>query len=230
VDEAAQFLRRMRFSADRGDFAEGERVSILVDPRRDDQGEAFSALITCHAFGHRQVDWEALAVSSAYRAGGGVVSPVVRLDGRGQALFRSLPPGDYALFPHHRTGAFVVPHPAGRGERLAAEARDAEPEGEAPAPVLWHPRTQASADGRVVVTLSPVPSGVEAAFHTGDRGLAGARVAFAFIRADAGLLEGEQEVRLEPVPGAPGVWEGVWQGGVGFEAPGELVFRVRDEE
>ena len=109
--------------------------------------------------------------------------------------------------------------------RLGAESLQAQEPSNSPEPIR-----NASGPASRSTARSPAPSGVEAAFHTGDPGLAGARVAFAFIRADAGLLEGEQEVRLEAVPGAPGVWEGVWQGGVGFSAPGELVFRVCGEE
>src|SRR5215471_17475452 len=96
MEETAQLLRQIRFSHRYGAYAEGQYVAVSVDPRWNDDETTFRAMVSCLAFGHRQVDWAHLPIIITPESGGGT-SVLARLTSRGQILLPSLLPGEYRL-------------------------------------------------------------------------------------------------------------------------------------
>lgn len=100
ITEARLLLGEVCFSEDRGGYREGDRLSVLVDPRWNEDSQTIEVFVTCHVFGHRDVDWSGHAVT-ATREGSGKEGITVPLDARGQAFFPSLEPGRYTLSLTH---------------------------------------------------------------------------------------------------------------------------------
>lgn len=97
IAEAQALLGRLVVSGNRGGYLEGEHVAVLADPVQDDEPEGIWVLVTCHAFGHRRVDWEEYGIRARGekdREGPGVLAP---LDQRGQAFLKPPSPGSYSL-------------------------------------------------------------------------------------------------------------------------------------
>ncbi|MBN2566334.1 MAG: hypothetical protein JXB46_11550 [Candidatus Eisenbacteria bacterium] len=223
IKEIKQLAEGLRFSPNRGAIAEGEHVAVLVDPRWNDDGETLQVLITSHAYGHQKVDWSRLLFRAAAESEGSRLTFLQRPDDRGHALFKRLPPADYRIRALELVAVkpFAVIPEALRAESLAAAA------GEKPGDLfLEGPRVSRSADGRLMATVRPVPSGVEVAFETREKALAGARVAFALVAEDSGAVEVEAEVTLTPVKDEEGIWEGVWQSERAGTRPCRMVFQV----
>lgn len=222
IEEAARLIRQMRFSANRGAYAEGKHVAVSLDPRWNDDKETISVLITCYAFGHRQVDWVGQPVFIL----GEKVSAVSKFNLRGQAIQAGLPPGDYRLTTSPVYGRSVAPVPLPTRVQALAATGTARARGVAEKEGLLEPVVYESVDGRVRATVRQTKTGkTEVAFETNDETLAGATVRFAFVE-ESGRVELSDEVKLEPVEGEERLWEGYREELVEPSEPCELVFEV----
>lgn len=97
ITEARKLISEMQYSPNRGDFREKKHLSILVDPRYDPSTRLMRVLVTCHPFGHLTVDWEGYVVVTVQPGQEPLDSAFAFLDKRGQAIFDSLPSGNYTL-------------------------------------------------------------------------------------------------------------------------------------
>ena len=215
IEQAARLLRRMSFSANSGDYLEGEFLSVTVSPQWNEDHQTINVLINCYAFGQRRVAWEGLPVlvrpSAEEKASKKppLPSAVAFLSLRGQAIIPAIVPGEYQLSSSSCWGGSVsLPDRATWLFQGLAAASD-EP-----------PYVSESVDKKV--TASIVRAGAqesEIAFETAEPGLADALVRFAFVAPD-GEVEREGEVQLGPTG------TGVWNGKVRLREPCELVFQV----
>ncbi|MDW8367923.1 MAG: hypothetical protein RMK49_18940, partial [Abditibacteriales bacterium] len=203
IEEAARFLRQIHFHANRGAFAEGKHVAVLVDPRWNEGNETIRLLITCYAFGHRRVDWEGLPV---------FVEPQNRgdawlcfLNGRGQGIIPDLPPGDYRLSTSAQFGRSAAPVPFLTSALALAAAPKVGQD------VICGPHVYESTDGRLRATLRQTMAGTTVvAVETNEASLAGAVVRFAFVQ-ETGKIQLTDTVTLQPVEGEAGLCEGRWE-------------------
>ena len=97
LEEAKALVKKMAFSAASGDYLEGERVTVLVDPRLRDDDDTMDVLLTCLPSGIQTLNWTGLAVSATKERGAEEWCAVAFFDRRGQALFSSLSPARYSL-------------------------------------------------------------------------------------------------------------------------------------
>lgn len=204
IEEAGRLLRQMHFSANRGAYAEGQHVAVSVDPRWNDDNKTISVLITCHAFGHRQVDWAGLPVFVLPEGGRTEVPLPPRLDSRGQAVITKLPLGDYRLSASAQWGVSGEPAP------LAQKGP-------------WS-RVYSTHDGQAKVMVARTVTGeLVVAGETDNPHLAGATVRFSLVRKGEPLTQLSGELILKPCEEQPNLWEGRWvyQTQLGLAAAGE---------
>jgi hypothetical protein len=226
--EAATFLQHMRFSPVRGDFAEGKHVAILIDPNWNED-RTISVLIACRALGHRPVDWRRLAVWVEYEEAGerryAIASP---MDARGHTCLPPLPSGEYSLSAGSRAARKVVPQPRAMGYGAmpyVASGAEVSP-AELDEVVLSEPQKYFSLDGKTIVSVSPLESGICVAAETKEQKLSQHTVRFAFVEAESGKPELTGETVLQPVADDPGVLEGIWQGETTLSTPCRFVFHL----
>lgn len=213
IEEAARFLRQMRFWANRGAYAEGQHVAVSVDSRWNDDHQTIQTLITCYAFGHRRVDWEGVPVFVLPEREGKKEGWMLRLNARGQVVFPSLPPEDYHLSTSTQYGVESVP--------LRLRAVGAPQPKEAELPEIY---SYESIDGHVRATVYQTKEDkTVVVFETENEALADATVHFAFVQK-AGKVEQSAEVKLEPT--RVGLWEGRWENFIKLSEPCDLVFEV----
>jgi hypothetical protein len=219
IEEAARLLRQMRFSQNQGAYAEGQHVAVSIDPRWNEDNETVHVLVTCYAFGHRQVDWATLPVHVAPESGSTGVHAITRLDARGQTSIPKLPPGEYR--PSLRVKpARVAPVLSRQLERLAAQGEDEQTERR-----VWRGGEESDA---VSWTIEETEEGdVQVAFETNAEFLAGHVVTFSLIDPHSKQVQYSQRLILEPTRAA-GKWEGWVSIGsrTEFQGPYELFFEV----
>jgi hypothetical protein len=220
LQETTRLLSQMSFWANRGAYAEGRGVAISVDPRWDEDHETMQVLLTCHAFGERRVDWQALPVF-ARSAETRQVSGMTRLDARGQGVMARLQPDDYRLFVPERYGRSEAPLAFGsvsvQGNLAAAtEVR----------PDAFEPYLYDSWDGSVRATVYQTVEGLTVvAFETWEAELAGAVVCFAFLGMAGDILH-SASVELVGVEEEPGLLEARWEAEATFGALCSFEFGV----
>lgn len=234
--EAIRFLRGMRFSSNRGAYAEGEHVSVVVDPEWNEaDDETLAVLITCHARGPATVDWSKLKVAIRWEAGDAEIHDVLPFDADGRVLFPSVEPGKYVLATYQRAEGGLVP-PAQAYARAAAArpgaARVARVRGRAfrPTPAADLPpharREFVAPDASVSAVLEPTTEGIRLLVRTERPDLRGAQVTFVLIEAKTGAIVQQGQVCLERKASAPYQWEGEWKGAFSAVGPCELAFDV----
>jgi hypothetical protein len=194
---------------------QGRYVAISVDPRWEEDHATIQVVLTCHAFGHPQVDWQGLPVI-ARPAGQGVAGPgnvygMTWLDARGQGRMTRLQPDDYRLLVPERYGRGAEPLPFGisqaQGNLAAATEEPDEP---------FEPHIYTSPDGSLLATVRRTPDSTTiVAFETSDAALAGAAVYFAFVLESGEILH-SATVELAPVEEEPGLLEARWEAEVEF--------------
>jgi hypothetical protein len=186
IEETVQLLRQIQFSADEGGYAEGEYVGISVYPRWNEDQSRFSAIITCHAFGHQQVDWSCLLV--VVKSGDGALLAPLRLNSRGQAIKTGLEPGDYRVSAFEL--AVVTPpvplHQEGPWDRVYPSEDDR----------FWM-RVGRRETGELVVAAA-----------TRDPGFSGATVRFSFLLEGTKVMQPSGELTLEPSKEQENLWVG----------------------
>jgi hypothetical protein len=218
IEEAAQLLRQIQFSHLRGAYAEGQHVAVSVDPRWNADEMTFRAVISCMAFGHRQVDWAQLPVFIMPESGG--TPALARLTARGQTFLPSLVPGEYRL-SLRSTPMRLVPVLSQIEERLAAQAEnDIEAERRS-----WQGESE---DGALLWTLEVTEDEeIQIAFETLDERLADATVIVNLLDPTSHQTRYSQQLRLAPTR-TPGKWE-VWRS-LGprqeFQGPYDLDFAI----
>lgn len=215
--EAARLLATLRFSANRGDAAEGEHVIVTVTPIWNEGEDTIRVLITCSARAHTQVDWGRLPVRVQPEAGTGMAG-FGFLDQRGHATIRRLPPGRYALSTSTVHGSTAEAEVAPRAVAAGGEMHGA---GEVPSEPRLHPQCWSN-DGRLAATVEMAPHAARVTFEARDKGLAGRMVRFAFVAA-SGEVQLAAETRL-------GESETVWEGPVEFSEPCSFVFQLDESE
>ncbi|MGE0824214.1 MAG: hypothetical protein AB7G75_22700 [Candidatus Binatia bacterium] len=230
--EAAHLLWQVRFSANRGAVAKGERVTVIVDPRWSTDNTTIQVLIACHALWTHQEEWQRLVLIAQRTDAAAAVSHIASFNQAGAALFSSLPPGCYSLSAYERGRKLMAL------KRREASIHVNDEMVAAGEKVSAGPVTNKSLDGHITTTVSPTASGIEVAFETAEETLAGAQVQFALasrkenedeLTGQATLLTGA--VTLQSVPGQPRLWEGFWQGDVPASGSYELLFmRVQGNE
>lgn len=189
LEEVANFLCQMRFSANHGACAEGEHVAVTVDPRWN-KDNTFQVLIHCHAFGHWQVDWEGLAVF-VEAEGEGDASRVCFLNAQGLARIPSLVPGAYRLCAGYRLGPDDAYLPLN-------------------IPTAWS-RAYPSLDERLTLTIGRRPTGeFVVAAETRDPLLANGTVRFSFVDPVTLGVHMRQTLTLKPHAEQKNLWEGTW--------------------
>ncbi len=219
IEEAAQLCQQLHFSHRYGAYAEGQHVAVSVDPRWNEDESTFRVLISCLAFGHRQVDWTQLPVSITPESGGGP-SALARLSAQGQTLLPSLAPGEYRL-SLRLTPLRVVSVLSQREERLAAQAADDTVEERR----IWQGESE---DNALVWTLEETEDGeVQIAFETTDARLADAMIMFDLLDPLTHQVRAHQELQLEPAR-TSGKWEAWCSLGPRQDFPGpyELNFDI----
>lgn len=217
IEEAASLLRPLRFSQNRGAYAEGRHVAVSIDPRWNEDSESIRVLVTCQAFGHRHVNWARLPVQVLSESGG--VHAIARLDARGQASLPQLPLGEYRVSLRVKP-AGVSPVLSHRLERLAAQGEDEPTERN-----VWRGEDEATS---ILWTIEETEDGdVQVAFETGDAQLAGRTIAFHLIDQDSKRVQHSRRLALEPTR-IPGKWEGwcVLGSRTEVHGPYELVFEL----
>lgn len=220
IEEAARSLRQMRLHANRGAFAEGKHVAVIVDPRWNEDNETIRVLITCYAFGHRRVDWEGLPIFVESQSENGVAW-LCFLNRRGQAVVSNLPPGDYRLSTRLQPERVVPRVLEQQPEELAALAAQGEE-------VPRERRVWRGSKGSVVWTVEETEDGeVQVAFETEEECLAQHRIVFHLVEPDSRRVQHSGQLTLEPAS-TPGKWEGWCSLGSRAEVKGpyELVFDV----
>lgn len=218
LEEAAQLLRQLRFSENRGGYAEGRRVAVSVDPRWNSDVETIRVLITCYPFGRRRADWATLPIQIQPEGGGSGVHALARLNTRGQATISRLPPGEYRLSLRLNL-VQATPVLSRVIERLAAKELGEE----AQERQVWR-----GEDNAIVWTLEEIEEGeVQIAFETSDEGFAEAVVDFHLVDPTSRHVQYSQRLILAPTR-TPGKWEGWCSIGsrANFPGPYELVFEV----
>jgi hypothetical protein len=234
----------MHVQASRGAAAEGKHVAVLIDPHWNADERTISVRISCHAFGHLQVNWRQLAVAVIHPEASGSVQHIARFNANGLAVFPSLPPAEYAFRVYERTQQFVqsprLPErarAAGRGRgRLPERDRAVRTRGQVARQgdeLAAHgqlepqePRTYTSADGKITATLLPSPEGMRLAFETEEPTLAGQTVAFAFVSEAGDTIACHGEVVLSHQEPETPLWQGEWPHVLPLAEPCELVFQV----
>lgn len=209
IEEAATFLRQMKISADRGAYASGRHVAVMIDPRWNADKKSIRVLVTCYAFGHRQVDWAGLPIFVLREDLGPLDIEQPRLNARGQAVIPELPPGAYHVLASPQWGAGSLPSVADRP---------------------WT-RVYPSMNRMVLTTVSCDAKGeVAVAAETGDSHYEGAVLQFSVRLRGSRPLPGT--LTLAPCEDRKGLWEGRWvyqvQLGYGFvgEEDNEVTFCV----
>jgi hypothetical protein len=219
IEETGRLLRQMRFSQNRGVYAEGQRVAVSIDPRWNEDDETIRVLISCYAFGHRRVDWAQLPVHVLPEGRGAGVYAIVRLDVRGQAVIPRLPPGEYRL-SLRRKPTRVEPVLSRQLERLAAQGETDLEERR-----VWSGEEE---DGTLLWTFEETEDGdVQIAFETNAQQLAGHVVIFSLVDPDSKQVQYHRRLILETTR-TPGKWEGWCSLGARaeFQGPYELSFEV----
>lgn len=222
VEEAARLFQQSHFSHLHGAYAEGQHVTVIVDPRWNADHESFHALISCITSGHQRVNWAQLPlrITPTHRSSG--VTALVRLDGRGRALVPSLPPGEY--YPSLRfKPAHVAPVLSMQTERLAAQGEEDEERR------VWRGDGE---DGAVLWTLEETEEGeVQVAFETHAARFAQHMVVFSLIDPVSKQVRRQQELRLQPAR-TPGKWETWCSLGprTEMQGPYELIFQIEAAE
>lgn len=219
IEETGRLLRQMRFSQDRGAYAEGQHVAVSVDPRWNEDSETIRVLISCYAFGHHRVDWAQLPVHVLPEGGRAGVYAIIRLDGRGQAVIPRLSPGEYCL-SLRRKPIRVEPVLSRQLERLAAQGETDLEERR-----VWRGEGE---EGALLWTLEETEDGdVQIAFETNAQHLAGHVVIFSLVDPDSKQVQYRRRLTLEPTR-TPGKWEGWCSLGARteFQGPYELIFEV----
>lgn len=218
IDETARLLRRIHFSHAYGDYAESDAVAVSIDPRWNSGHDTFRALLSCMAFGHRQVEWEHLPVQVTPEGRGDGVHALIRLDAGGHGLIPRLPPGDYRLMLRAKL-LRSVPVLAPRLDRLAAQGDEEEER---------RVRQGEGEDGAVQWSLEETEDGdMQVAFETQDERLAHASVLFHLLDATSKQVCYSRQLSFTPTR-SPGKWEAWCSIGVREEFPGpyDLVFEI----
>ena len=235
LKEAFQFLKRLRFTPNHGDYIESEDLSILVDPRWNDGNETIRVQVTCHARGQHSVEWSRLVVVVKSRDEDESLRFFACLNACGQVLFRTLPPGDYSVSCYELAGSVAVSReqPAvgkREGKRIAADKiKTAEEEVTAAIDgEFQEPQRYTSFDGRLEATVTELDGEIQIAFETKDRNLADAKVIFVLI-GEEGETDLEGKVILEHMSEDPPLWAGEWQERKVFPESMKLVFQLLRE-
>lgn len=230
IEEAARLLRQLRFSTHRGASAEGQQVAVSVALHGNDDQETVRVLLTCYAFGHRQVAWQGLPVF-VLPEGQGNVSALAFLNARGQAVLPRLERGAYRLSTSAQYGRSPTPIPLhGRSQRAGTAFRLRGRNLQRPATPSEEP-VYTSIDGRVQATVRHTPAGTTVvAFETQDGAWAGATVRFALVDAGGGEVAHSAEVELQPVESPAPLWRGIWEQALELSVACNLVFAVLAKE
>jgi hypothetical protein len=222
IEEAARLFRQAHFSHLHGAYAEGQHVTVSVDPRWNTDHESFHALISCITSGHQRVNWARLPLRITPTSGSSSVTALVRLDDRGHAFVPSLPPGEYRLSLRFKA-LQVTPVLSMQTERLAAQGEEDEERR------VWRGDGE---DGAVLWTLEETEEGeVQVAFETQAERFAGHVVVFNLIDPISKQVRSHQELPLQPTR-TPGKWEAWCALGsrTEFQGPYELVFEIEAAE
>ncbi len=223
IKETADLLKKMRFSSSRGDYAEGEHVSVMIDPRWEND-HSISVVFTCFAFGRQTVEWKERVIILKGEDEIKTLIAFAFLNSRGQACLPVLQPGSYTL---SMKGCEFSPEIKPKLPKITAISEQtrlaaSKLEDSSITPDLSDkPHVEKLFDGMILSTLRFMKDGVQIAFQTKEQALAGANVKFELIQSDSIVLA-QGEVTLETYQYDRDIWRGVWKTDRVFAQPFKL--------
>jgi len=238
LQEATELFRKLHFNAHRGDLIRGQECTIFVAPHWNEDNKTIAVIITCDAFGQR-VNWAEAEVS--IQTCNAQTSARSFLNHCGQAVFPSLPPGDYRISLTRKTSThdlILINATSSASANLdqrenvfedtglvlssTSSALAAESQSKSQMSEAAQNQKYCSSDGKILIFVRQKNEDVQIVFETNSAELAGAEVSVCLVDSE-NAIQANEKLILARV--GPSCWECVWERAIRLTQECKLKFK-----